>query len=128
LGDMIGSLPNGVETIVGRKFAHFDLSAGQWQRVAVARAFARGAPIVILDEPSSNLDPIAERELASHFRTLVKGRTAIIISHRLSTIRLAGRIAVIQEGRIVESGPHDELLKKGGHYADLYQDLSSLER
>jgi ATP-binding cassette subfamily B protein len=128
LDDMMGALPDGVETIVGRKFGRFDLSAGQWQRVAVARAFARRTPIVILDEPSSNLDPIAERELASHFRTLVKGRTAIVISHRWSTIRLADRIAVIQDGRIVESGTHDELQKKGGHYADLYQGVSSLER
>jgi ATP-binding cassette subfamily B protein len=127
LGAMIRSLPDGIDTIVGRKFARFDLSAGQWQRVAVARAFARRAPIVILDEPSSNLDPIAERELASHFRTLVKGRTAIIISHRLSTIRIADRIAVIQDGRIVELGAHDELLKNHGPYADLYHDVSSTE-
>lgn len=127
LDEMLRSLPDGVGTIVGRKFGRFDLSDGQWQRIAVARAFARPAPVVILDEPSSNLDPIAERELASHFRTLVKGRTAIIISHRLSTVQIADRIAVIQNGHIVETGSHDELLKKGGHYAHLYYDTSNLK-
>jgi ATP-binding cassette subfamily B protein len=128
LSELIRSLPDGIGTVVGRKFGHFDLSDGQWQRIALARAFARLASIVILDEPSSNLDSIAERELLSHFRALTKGRTAIIVSHRLSTIRIADRIAVMQFGRIVEIGTHDELLKKGGHYALLYYDASNLQQ
>jgi ATP-binding cassette, subfamily B, bacterial len=128
LGELIRSLPDGVSTVVGRRFGSFTLSDGQWQRVAVARAFARPAEIVILDEPSSNLDPVAERALASHFRALVKGRTAIIVSHRSSTVRIADRIAVMRYGRIVEIGTHDELLEKGGHYAHLYYDTSNLER
>ncbi len=120
LDEMIRALPEGIDTVIGRKFGRFTLSDGQWQRIAIARALARPAEIVILDEPTSNLDPIAERALAMHFRALVKGRTAIIISHRLSTVRIADRIAVMQFGRIVEIGTHAELLARNGHYAHLY--------
>ena len=119
---MIGSLPGGVDTLVGRRFGRFNLSDGQWQRIAVARAFARPAQIVIFDEPSSNLDPVAERALAAHFQSLVKGRTAVIVSHRPSTVQIAHRIAVMQGGCIVEIGSHAELLSAGGHYAYLYRD------
>jgi ATP-binding cassette subfamily B protein len=120
LDDMVESMPDGLTTNVGRRFGYFDLSDGQWQRLALTRAFARRAPIVILDEPSANLDPIAERELSTHFRALVQGRTAIIISHRFSTISIADRIAVIEDGQIVELGTHGELVKKCGAYSGLY--------
>ncbi len=97
-----------------------DLSVGQWQRVALARAFFRDAPFVVLDEPSSALDPRAEHELFSSIRTLLAGRTVLLISHRFSSVRSADRILVMKEGRIVEQGSHDELMDAGGLYSELF--------
>jgi ATP-binding cassette, subfamily B, bacterial len=120
LADLIESLPGGFETLLGRRFGQFDLSRGQWQRVAIARAFSRRSSLVILDEPTSSLDLRAERDLLSRFRALVRGRTAIVVAHRLSTLEIATRIAVMQHGRIIELGSHEELLRKGGEYASLH--------
>ena len=117
---MIGRLPDGYDTRVGRKFGGYDLSGGQWQRLALARAFARQASIVILDEPTSNLDANSEYELFVRCRDLARGRTTILVSHRFSTVRIADRIVVLERGRIVEIGSHDELLRKAGHYTRLY--------
>lgn len=118
---MLRSLPRGYETLLGRQFGEADLSGGQWQKIAVARAFAREASLLILDEPTSNLDARAEFELFSRFRELAHGRTAILVSHRFSTVRMADRILVLNGGRIVESGSHDELLAQGGTYAQMYE-------
>jgi len=114
-------LPQGYDTLIGRMFGEVDLSGGQWQKVAVARAFARNARVLILDEPTSNLDARAEFQLFSQFRELARGRTTVIISHRFSTVRLASRIVVIDSGRIVETGTHAELVAREGLYANLFR-------
>jgi ATP-binding cassette subfamily B protein len=94
-----------------------ELSVGEWQRIALARAFLRDAPILVLDEPTSAMDPWAEADWLERFRRLAEGRTAIVITHRFTTARIADRIAVMAEGRIIEQGTHDELLTGGGRYA-----------
>jgi len=126
--EMIRRLPEGYDTQVGRKFGGYDLSGGQWQRVALARAFARRASIVILDEQTSNLDSQAEYELFVRCRALARGRTTILVSHRFSTVRIADRIVVLERGRIVEMGSHEELLRKAGHYTRLYDQATRSAR
>ena len=98
-----------------------ELSAGQWQKLAVARAFMREeAQLLILDEPTAAIDAEAEHELFTRFRTLAAGRSALVISHRFSTVRLADQIAVLHGGRLVELGSHEALLAQGGRYAHLF--------
>jgi ATP-binding cassette subfamily B protein len=118
----LDSLPEGFDTVLSRMFAGgTDLSGGQWQRVALARSFYRDAPLVILDEPSASLDPRAEHELFSTLRGALRGRTALFISHRFSTVRGADRIYVLHGGEVVEVGSHDELMSLDGRYAELYR-------
>ena len=119
--NMIMAMPNGYETMLGRSFGTFDLSGGQWQMLAVARAFARRSSLLILDEPSASLDARAEYELFVRARKLAQGKTTILISHRFSTVAMADRILVMDRGRIVENGSHRELLSRDGHYAKLYE-------
>ena len=116
------ALPQGYQTILSREYADGrDLSVGQWQRVALARAFRRDAPLVILDEPTAALDPRAEHALFVDVRRLLQGRSALLISHRFSSVRTADRIYVLEAGAVVESGSHDELMALSGLYSELFQ-------
>jgi ATP-binding cassette subfamily B protein len=121
--EVIATLPDGLATRLG-KWAHDgqELSGGQWQKIALARAFMREeADILVLDEPTAALDAKAERAVFLRFRALTAGRTSFLISHRFSTVRMADRILVIDKGKIVEDGSHDELVAKGGGYAGLFE-------
>lgn len=119
--EFLERLPAGYETILSKEYADgYELSTGQWQRVALARALRRDAPLVILDEPSSALDPRAEQSLFADVRATLRGRSAVLISHRYSTVRSADRIYVMRHGRIVEAGSHDALMAIDGLYAELF--------
>ncbi|MGH8915501.1 MAG: ABC transporter ATP-binding protein, partial [Acidimicrobiia bacterium] len=114
-------LPDGFDTRLGPEFEQgVDLSVGQWQRLALARAFYRDAPFVILDEPTAALDPRAEHQLFERISQLLSGRTVLLISHRFSSVRSADRIYVLDGGRIVGHGSHGELMAEEGLYADLF--------
>jgi ATP-binding cassette, subfamily B, bacterial len=115
-------LPRGYGTELTRRFeGGVDLSGGEWQKVALARAFIRDAALVILDEPTAALDADAEYHLFQQFRTLIAGKTALVISHRFSTVRMADHILVLEDGRISEAGSHADLLARGDRYAALYE-------
>jgi len=119
---VIGDLPHAYDTVLGKWFEDGEeLSMGQWQKVALARAFMRDCQIIVLDEPTSALDAKAEYEVFERFRQLAAGRTTVLISHRFSTVRMADRIFVLQDGRIIESGSHDELVRCNGNYAHLFE-------
>ena len=116
--DDIMAMPQGFDTYVGERGAL--LSGGQKQRISIARIFLKNPPILILDEATSALDSVTEAKIQRAFDELAKGRTTLIIAHRLSTVRSASRILVIRDGVITEEGAHQELLAKGGDYAQLY--------
>lgn len=119
---VIRALPHGYDTILGKRFENGEeLSIGEWQKVALARAFTRDSQIIVLDEPTSSMDAKAEYEVFESFRQLVSGRTAILISHRFSTVRMADRIFVLKHGKVIEGGTHDELVRAGGTYAGLFE-------
>ncbi|MFE4588781.1 ABC transporter ATP-binding protein [Streptomyces laurentii] len=120
--EFLAELPDALDTPLGKEFTGgADLSGGQWQRLALARAFYRDAPLVILDEPTAALDAHAEDRLFTHLRRLFAGRTVVLISHRLRSVRNADRIYVLRGGQVVEQGDHVSLLRTGGHYADLFR-------
>jgi ATP-binding cassette, subfamily B, bacterial len=119
--DFLAKLPDGYDTMLGPEFeGGKELSVGQWQRVALARAFFRDAPFIILDEPTAALDARAEHELFESIRTLCRGRSVLLISHRFSSVRSADRIYVLHDGQVAESGSHEELMDLGGRYAELF--------
>jgi len=122
--EVVDALPNGLDTVLSRRFTDgVDLSGGQWQRMALARALLAvegGAGILVLDEPTANLDVRAEAELYDRFLELTRGVTTVVISHRFSTVRRADRIVVLDGGRVVEDGSHDELVALGGRYAHMF--------
>lgn len=118
---VIRKLPGGYSQMLGKRFAEgVDLSGGEWQKIALARAYMRDAQIVILDEPTAALDARAEYEVFKRFAELTSGKTAVIISHRFSTVRMADRILVLKNGEMLEIGTHEELLDKKGLYAELF--------
>ncbi len=119
---VIERLPMDWDTMLGRQFDEQGqaLSGGEWQRIALARALYRDAPVLILDEPTAALDAEAEAELFLAYRELTRGKTSLLITHRLNTVRMADRILVLEGGRIIEDGSHQELLRKGGRYCELY--------
>lgn len=119
--ERIERLPSGYDTPLGRWFDQgVSLSGGEWQKIALARAFLREAPILILDEPTSALDAQAEHDLFSRLRELSEGRTTLYISHRFSTVRQAERILLLEHGKVAEYGTHDELMAAEAGYAELF--------
>ena len=119
--EVIASLPDGYEQVVGRRFRQgVELSGGQWQKIAIARAYMRDAQVMILDEPTAALDARSEFEVFQRFKELSAGRTAVLISHRFSSVRMADRILVLGDGRVEASGSHDQLMAAGGRYAELF--------
>ncbi len=119
---LAAKLPGAYDQQLGKRFADgVELSGGEWQKVALARAYMRDAELLILDEPTSALDARAEYEVFQRFAELTKGKTAVLISHRFSTVRMADRILVLDKGELIEIGSHEELLIKGGRYAELFE-------
>ena len=121
LMDVVERLPKGIDTQLGKWFSDgLQLSGGEWQRVALARALFRGAPIIVLDEPTASLDSQAEEAVFRQINDEASQATKILISHRFSTVRMADEILVIGDGRLLENGTHDVLVAAGGVYAQMY--------
>ena len=120
--ELISTFPAGYDTVLGKVLKDGEeLSQGEWQKIALARALYRGANITVLDEPTSWMDPEAEYEFFEKFHKISKGRTAIMISHRLSSVRMVDKIIVVEDGTILETGTHDELVHRKGRYAQLFE-------
>ena len=120
--EVVAALPKGYDQIIGRRFKEgVDLSGGQWQKIAIARAYMRDAQVMILDEPTAALDARSEFEVFERFKELSDGKTAVLISHRFSSVRMADRILVLADGKVESSGTHDQLMAQGGRYAELFE-------
>jgi ATP-binding cassette, subfamily B, bacterial len=118
----LNRLPHGLDHMLGRRFDEgLDLSGGEWQKFAMARAYIRDAQVLILDEPTASLDAISEYETFRHFAELTAGKTSILISHRFSTVRMSDRIVVLEQGAVREEGSHQQLLARGGRYASMFE-------
>lgn len=119
---VIAKLPVGFDQMIGKRFKNgVDLSGGEWQKVAIAQAYMRDAQVLILDEPTASLDARAEFEVFQHFKDVSRGKTAVLISHRFSSVRMADRILVLAEGTVEAAGTHAELIAQGGRYAELFE-------
>ena len=119
---LVAGLPQTYGTMLGKRFHNgIELSGGEWQKLAIARAWMRDAPLMILDEPTAALDARAEAEVFARFKDLAAGRMAVIISHRFGSVRIADRILVLANGRIEAEGTHATLLAEGGRYAELFE-------
>ncbi len=115
------NLPDQYETMLGKQFGGTDLSGGQWQKLAIARAFAGDSEVLILDEPTASLDPRSEHELFMRFAELADGKTTVMVTHRLASVQMADRILVIKHGKLVENGTHEEMISLDGEYTTLYK-------
>jgi ATP-binding cassette subfamily B protein len=119
---VVAKLANGYEQMLGRRFeGGVDLSGGEWQKIALARAYLRESQVLILDEPTAALDARAEFEVFQRFNELTEGKMALFISHRFSTVRMAERIIVLEDGAIVEAGNHEQLVALSGRYAEMFE-------
>ena len=119
--EVIDKLPLGYDQVIGKFRKGVDLSGGEWQKVAIARAYMRDAQVLILDEPTAALDARAEFEVFQRFKELSEGKTAVLISDRFSSVRMADRILLLAEGTVEAPATHDELLARGGRYAELFE-------
>ena len=120
--EVIAKLPKGYDQVIGKRFkTGVDLSGGEWQKVAIARAYMRDAQVLILDEPTAALDARSEFEVFQRFKELSVGKTAVLISHRFSSVRMADRILVLADGTVEAAGTHEELLAERGRYAELFE-------
>ncbi|WP_027891709.1 ABC transporter ATP-binding protein [Calidithermus chliarophilus] len=118
---VVDQLPQGLDTRLGKEFDGTELSGGQWQKLAIARALFRDAQVLILDEPTAALDPRSESAIYERFAEMARGRTTLLITHRLASVRMADRILVLKQGRLIEEGSHEQLLALGGEYAELWR-------
>jgi ABC-type multidrug transport system fused ATPase/permease subunit len=128
LGSFINKLPQGEATILGKEYDEKgqDLSGGQWQRIILSRAYMGDPEVLLLDEPTASIDPIEEMRMLNHFKDIIKGKTALMISHRIGFARLSHRICVMENGEIIEDGSHDELMKLRGKYYELFTSQKEL--
>lgn len=122
LSGLVDSFPNGLDQMISKSFENgTDLSGGQWQKLAIARAYFRDAPFIILDEPSASLDARNEHKLLESFIALASNKTLMLITHKLSALKMVDKILFLKDGSIVEEGSHSELMQKDGQYAELYK-------
>lgn len=112
--------PRGYETMLSREFGGVELSGGQWQRVAIARGFYRAHNLIVLDEPTAAIDPLEETRIYRQFVEMTRNKTAVIVTHRLGSARIADRIVVLDKGKITGIGTHEELIRAGGKYAEMF--------